>query len=335
MLSHSLGDLMQANLLSRRTANVSTNLARLADEIASGKRQDLQSHVRGDFTLLAGLERDIALGAALQDSNAAAGRFAAAQQSALDIVADSVATLGPDFAKAASSGSAHHLATAFEAGESALAQTISALNVRMDGKAVFAGADTGGNALENAETLIAALEVELTGATDAADAMNRADTWFGSDTGFGNMLLFDKDVRMAEMDIGATATEKFTLTAGDSALRDTLKAQAVAAVMGRGLFSGDAQAQADLLGAASDKLLNVVDDISVLRADIGYREQRIETERVRNEARGVALETARAAIRDVDPYEAAIELRQAETQLSALFQITARLSNLSLVSVLR
>lgn len=335
MLSHSLGDLMQANLLSRRTANVSTNLARLADEIASGKRQDLQSRVRGDFTPLAGLERDLALGAALRDSNAAAGRFAAAQQSALDIVADSVATLGPDLAEAASAGSAHHLATAFQAGESALAQTISALNVRMDGKAVFAGADTGGDALVDAETLIAGLGAAMAGATDTADAMSRADAWFGPGGDFETLAYAGSTTPMAEMDIGATATEKFTLTAADPALRETLKAQAVAAVMGRGLFAGDADAQSDLLGAASDRLLGVVDDISVLRADIGYREQRIETEKVRNEARGVALETARAAIRDADPYEAAIELRQVETQLSALFQITARLSNLSLVSVLR
>lgn len=335
MLSQSVGDLVQTTMLTRRTASVSANLARLADEIASGQRGDLQARLSGNFAPLAGIERDLSLRAVMADANAAAARFAAAQQAGLDALTDRVSAAAPDYLTAASAGSAHHLAAAFRDAESALDHSIDVLNTRIDGRALFAGQATEGAALDGAQAMLAALGAAVAAETTAADVMAAADTWFDPGGPFETVAYLGSLSPLAPLDIGENATEQFTLTAADPTLRETLKAHAVVALMGQGLLETDPAAQVSLLEMAGERLLSSVDDLNTQRAEIGFREQRIEVERVRGEARRVALEEARSAIADTDPYEAATRFQQVETQLSAIFQITARLSTLSLVSVLR
>lgn len=79
--------------------------------------------------------------------------------------------------------------------------------------------------------------------------------------------------------------------------------------------------------------MNTNDDLTGLRAGIGFAEERIETARVRGEAEATGLEAALGALINADPYETALRLQEAETRVA--IYVTARVSSLSLVAVLR
>ena len=148
-------------------------------------------------------------------------------------------------------------------------------------------------------------------------------------------LTFFVSVRVPSGASGEGRSETLSTTAGDPALRDTLKGLAVVALMGQGLLSASTTDQHALLLAAGSRLLNTNDDLTGLRAGIGFAEERIETARVRGEAEATGLEAALGVLINADPYETALCLQEAETRVATIYTITARISSLSLVAVLR
>jgi len=72
-----------------------------------------------------------------------------------------------------------------------------------------------------------------------------------------------------------------------------------------------------------------------LSARIGMQEERAFLGQSRAEAENTAMSIARAKLLDADPYQTAVKLEQAMTQLDMIYNLTARLSRLSLATYLR
>jgi len=336
MFTANIGDMAQTMLLRRQTADVSTTLNRLTDELASGRKSDLQEHLRGDFSPLAGVERDLKLASGYAASNEAAAQFAEAQQMALDAVSTTIEGKGATFLQAATSGVSTQMQTAIDGAVGGLDQLISSLNREHAGRALFAGVATNARALAPASELLTKLETALAGATTANDALTAADAFFDTPGGtFETQIYGGDDTPLAPFQIGDGETAKLDLTAADPALRDVLKATALTALMSRGLLAGDAGQRRALLEATGLQLINAGDDVTQRQGELGFAQERIEQARVRGEAQEVALERARNGLLEADPYETAMSLQQTETKLATLFEATARLANLSLVNVLR
>ncbi len=81
-------------------------------------------------------------------------------------------------------------------------------------------------------------------------------------------------------------------------------------------------------------MLIAQDDVIALRADVGFVESRIEKVAARNAAEVTGLEFAKVALLEIDPYEAATRLEEAQFQLQSLYTVTVRMSQLSLVNFL-
>ena len=336
MFTANIGDLAQTMLLRRQTADLSTQLNRLTDELGSGRKSDLQAHLRGDFSPLGGIERGLKLTAGYAASNEAAAQFADAQQLALDAVSETTEGRGAEFLQAATSGSSTHIQTAIQAAVGDLDQLISTLNREHAGRALFAGLATNAQALSSADDLLTELDTALAGASTANDALLAADAFFDTPGGaFETQIYSGSDTPLAPFQIGDGETAKLEITAADPALRDVLKATALTALMSRGLFAGNDTERRALLEATGVQLINATDEVTLRRADLGFAQERIEQAKVRGEAQRVSLEEARNDLLEADPYETAMTLQQAETRLAALFEATARLANLSLVNVLR
>ncbi|MDG1170848.1 MAG: flagellin, partial [Sulfitobacter sp.] len=87
-----------------------------------------------------------------------------------------------------------------------------------------------------------------------------------------------------------------------------------------------------IFGKSGQALLIAGDDVIALRADVGFVEARIEKIGARNSAEATSLEYAKRALLEIDPYEAATKLEEAQFQLQSLYSVTVRMSQLSLVN---
>jgi len=335
MLTTNYGDLARPTLLRQQTVDTSNRLERLTKELTSGRAADLQSHLGGDYSAMAAIERALVRSMALQKTNAGAAQFAAAQQSALGTVQDLIVAAGPSLVDAGATGETTLITTNGRVAARQLDQVIASLNTRYAGRALFAGADTLAKPLVDTETLLADLEAAVSAETTAAGVMAAADTWFDlAGGGFETSAYFGAATPLAPFEIADDTRETLTVTAADPAMRDILKGFAVAALVGRGLLSAAPAERNALMQAAGSGLMSSGADLTVVRADIGFAEERIETASVRLASERTSLDAAKSELIGADSYETAIRLQEAENQLSLIYTLTARLSGLSLAAVL-
>jgi flagellar hook-associated protein 3 FlgL len=81
-------------------------------------------------------------------------------------------------------------------------------------------------------------------------------------------------------------------------------------------------------------MLQNQDDLTSLRAQIGFAEARIDSMATRNASESVSLEYAKGTLLAADPYETATRLEEVQFQLQSLYAVTVKTSQLSLVNFL-
>jgi flagellar hook-associated protein 3 FlgL len=92
--------------------------------------------------------------------------------------------------------------------------------------------------------------------------------------------------------------------------------------------------RSDLARDAGGNLLGAQTDLTQLRADLGFAEERVARAESRISAEISSLGIARNTLVSVDPSATAGELQQVQFRLEALYTLTARTSRLSLVNFL-
>ena len=105
-------------------------------------------------------------------------------------------------------------------------------------------------------------------------------------------------------------------------------------LLARNVLATDVQEQGELAQLAGLRLFEADAQIVDLQARIGASEGQVQRARTEVLAEAQALDMARTELIGVDPYETAVSLQSAETQLQTLYSVTARLSRLSLTSFL-
>ena len=157
-------------------------------------------------------------------------------------------------------------------------------------------------------------------------ASPRAVWWYAGSTG--------DDPRgevAAELDEGTTI--RYGVRADEPALSRTLSRVAVFSAVP---FD---DAETDMYRALADKagrgLQEAMGDTERLINEIGAIQEVTETVDDRNQTVKLLAETQLGDIEGIDPYEVTTRLLAFETQLQASYQVTSRLSGLSLVNVLR
>ena len=125
------------------------------------------------------------------------------------------------------------------------------------------------------------------------------------------------------------------VTAEDPAIRRTLAGLAMAGLLDRGLFSGSPDTRRHIAVMAGEVLHGSTDERVHLAAEVGHAEQRLAEAQARNGAEQAALGIARSALISADPFAAASGLEAARLQLETIYAVTARLSGMSLLGMLR
>lgn len=338
MTSLNTGDMAQALLLHRQTGMLKTDLNRLTQEMASGRKADLAAAVSGDFRVLAGIEHSLTLLGSYATATGEAETLAATQQTALDTLQTIGADLAPTLANAGTTGGATHVATAAHDARQKFMSAVAALNVRVGDRHVFAGDATDRRTILGAEDILNGLTTAIAGQTTASAVVGAIDAWFDAPSGGGGYLdqaYGGSATALAPLRIGEGEEAALTLTAADPTLREVLKGLALGAMVAEGALSGDLTGQAALMKTAGERLIGSGTALATLQAGLGSTEGQIAATATRNGAEKSALAIARNTLVAADPYETASALEAARTQLETLYALTARLSRLNLADFLR
>jgi flagellar hook-associated protein 3 FlgL len=330
----SLSDLAQSFMLRRQNTDLKSDLQRLTAEMTTGQASDIGRHIGGDYAPLAGIDASLARLQGYKAATSEAGLLSGAMQTVLGTVEGMASSLGPLLLAASSAGTSTQVNAVGAEARQKLGTAVALYNTDISGRALFAGQATDGRATMDVETLLAALDTEIIGATSAVDIESRVTAWFNAPTGYASVGYLGDDP-LQPMAVAPGETADLGFTAADPGIRDTLKGLAMAALLDRGALAGNLQARADLARRAGENLVNSQTARADMAARLGTAEGQIAAAGVRNSAEVSALQIARNGITDVDPYETASKLEATRQQIETLYALTARISRLSLVDFLR
>ncbi len=336
MSLQSIGDLAQSFLIRSRTAQVKSELQRHNTELSTGRVADIAETLRGDFTGLSAIEHGSTQASAFSESIRETVIHVEGMQDRLGAIAEDGARVASQLATALDGAPPGIVDSVASIGAGAFDSAVSNLNARVAGRALFAGAASGGPALAPGGEILAALSADTAAAENPAELETAVLEWF-EEPGGG----FDTHAyRGSGTETGpASLSESESMTLPGSAaspeMRRHLAGLALAALVDDGAFSGDTRARSETLRRAGQKLAESQPGIVAMSAKLGTAEARIETIRVRNTAESAALEMAREELIGIDPYDAAVRLEQARSRVEMMFALTARLQRLNFSEHLR
>lgn len=331
-----IGDLARSLETRAQAARLAAEVAARGAELASGTRADPARALRGDFGVLADTERGLALITRFETGLAEAEARGRTVQASLARLFDLAGDAGGGLLTAGADGApADAPLAAGAAAREAFLAAVSALNARSGGRAVFAGADLAGPALRPGAEILADLRSVVAGLGDAAQIGAAVQAYFAAPGGgFETAALLGSDRPASATRVAPDTDVTFPLTAADPALREMLAALAL------GALAADTGGTDPLLGRAlarqaGEGLAAAQGRVALLQADVGAVEARLAGARAANAAESAALQRLRNDLRTADPQQTALALEAARFRLEALFTVTGRLADLSLVNFLR
>jgi flagellar hook-associated protein 3 FlgL len=327
MTLHSIGDLARGLVSQRHFSHLRDRLDSLSYSLASGRHAELARETRGDLLPLAGIEASITRNTTLLAEVRQRGFRLEAQQAAIQSIHQSAQETATRLLGAYSGQSAIGLSTAGHDAVQAFGAMVDALNSRMGETYLFSGDQTDRPALRPAPQILA----QIADLTAAASSVEQAETivanWFTDTSGFSAFAYQGG----AQRDFGLTGRD---VLADDPALRQMFSGMALAALVSLRPDLPQSM-QAGLAKRSGEILLSSATGTTGIAARIGLAQEQATRFQTRLEVEGMTLERARSGIVASDPHEIAIGLRETQTQMEAMYTITARLSRLSLTEYLR
>ncbi|MEM6609249.1 MAG: flagellin [Pseudomonadota bacterium] len=334
-MTQPIGDLAQFFATRTRVSQAQAELQRTTGEVSSGIKDDIGASLKGDFSRLAAVERGLRLTESYVEGANLANSYFAGMQSALERAQSEVVELGPRLIAASGTGQTAQLTTTAIAAEDGFGQVVAALNAQIGGRSAFAGIATNVIALTPADDILADLETALLGVVDAATMITIVDSYFTDPGGGYETTAYQGSATpRTGFTIGEGDVAESQITALDPAIRRTLSGLAMASLLSRGVGPFDAEGISELGRQAGEWMQEGYDATTDLRSGLGVVEARVENALTRHRATQTALGIDRTNMVNTDPFEAAIELQAAETQLETLFLMTARLQRLTLAEYL-
>ncbi|SEM59733.1 flagellar hook-associated protein 3 FlgL [Loktanella fryxellensis] len=318
-----------------QSATIKTRLATLTQELSSGRIADLATHLRGNVSSLATIDREIETIDARDRAGQTLSQTLDHKQSVLTAIGDGQTTLAGRLIALSTFASPADIARTEDAGRDGFDRVVGLLNTRFADLALFAGSAVDAPAVASADNMLADLLTAIGGASDAAVIAATINDWFDVPTGGYAMTGYLGDTGNAVTQ-RVTETETITLTgrADDADLRDMLKASAYAAVSHAMSGTLDQITRLALLRQGGEMIFDAADGIRGLAARIGDDQQRLEELSARRSAQRTTFATARNNLVNADPYDTASALQSVQQQLELHYTATARLSRLSLANYL-
>ncbi len=331
-----IGDMAQHMMLRRQTTSVKSDLDRLANELGSGMKSDVARYVQGDFSMLAGVERQLTVLDGYSTAAVDARIFTETAQAVLGQVHTLSGDLGADLLSATQSGLAATVDSVANSAANDFDAIVNALNGRASNRTLFGGTSTGGAALISPNDMMTQLSAAVAGALTISDIVAAVDDYFMTPGGgFETNAYLGNQNDLAPFRLGDTETAHFNIRADDTEMREVMRDTALGALVNDAGLNLDAIEKKQLMQIAGERLLTGQDSLIRVQADLGFNQERIETAETNISAQRSSLQMTQNEFLTVDSADVAGKLQAVQVQLEMVYTITARLSQLSLANYLR
>lgn len=338
MALYSIGDQARAFAVQVASNRLKTSLGTLSDELASGEVSDIGQRLQGNTQVLRRIEIQLAAAQQYGTNSEEASLWLNGMQEILGQVQSQTSELGLSLLASPFAETEGLLRMrSGEAGDM-LASVVSHLNGNLGGAYLFSGQNVGQPALRSGAEILSELETLTAGLTTATDVAAAVEDWFDGPEGAGGFLdVAYKGSLDAPLVFPVSEGQSIsvTTTAASSSVREVLTGLATAALVDRGILTGEYHEQRELLRRGGQILVDNDADLLAEMARIGQKQQFAQRSQAENYSAIAMLQTARNDMRVADPFETAGALTQVETQLQTLYTVTARLSQLRLSEFLR
>lgn len=220
-------------------------------------------------------------------------------------------------------------------GRAMVESTVTALNGRFAGRALFAGDAGDATALADASVISAASVAVLSANPDAATAYAALEAEFINPGGQFDTTFYTGGTGSApRVEIARGETVDYDVRADEEALRRVLLNSVVIGAAYDMTNAIPDSMRRDLISTATNGLRGAIDQTVALQGRLGSTEARIATVKARNIAEDSSLAIRFNDLASADPYTEGLRLSEIENQLETAFLTTARLSRLSLTNYL-
>lgn len=338
MTLNSIGDQARAYALTVATNRTKMTLATLTEELASGMVADLGQRLGGNTRALNEIEGRIGLTRQLNQNASEAAIRLQAVQDMFEGIRSSTSDLGIGLSSDMFVEGSLLVGTALAQAVDAFDMTISRLNGTNSNRHLMSGDASGTVPLADSSQIMDQLVAITVGLTTADDVAQAIADWFDAPAGGGGFLdnaYFGGLGAVQRIPVGGGMSVEMATTAASPAIRDLLKGLATAAIVDRGVLTGDQAERGRLLILGGNRLTAADSAVLSEMGRIGVAQQAVEQAQVTNGAVLNTLERARGDLLRADPLETTAALSEVTAQLDTIYAVTARLSKLKLVDYLR
>ena len=331
-----IGDLRQHFLSTQNKTRVKTELNTLVEELTTGEKSDLTSHLGISQVGLNSLDRQLKVLGKYEQVNEQTSQILSTMQTILEHVDDLRSSASNTLLTISDSSTPLDLSRGSDAARTSFEATVQSLNTRYGDQSLFGGADVEGTPLATADQMLSELQTAIAGLTTATDVSIAVDAWFDDvGGGFETVGYLGDSTGVVERPLDANQFISIDARADDEAIKETLKALAKGALANDPSVSLDLAETRNLQQESAVGLLNAAENMADLQARVGFIEGRVEEASVRNSAEQTSYGIARSEMVSADPFETATRLEAVQLQLETQYTLTARLSRLSLTEYLR
>ena len=136
---------------------------------------------------------------------------------------------------------------------------------------------------------------------------------------------------MASVYVVPNEQVNISMRADDDDFKQALQSFAIGAIATEAGLTLTTAVQSDLMSGASGELLETRTRLTSVQANLGFTESRIEEAAIRNAAATTSLSLTKNELTQADPFETSTRLTEVQFQLEALYTVTGRSSQLSLL----
>lgn len=339
-----VANLAQSLLTRTQTLQTQARLQIAEQQISTGYKTNVFSGLGGDSKKLLDFDRAKSGLETFMATIQAAERRATIMDASMTSVTDIAQQVRADnFSTRAFMGDASVRQNVMTGAEEAINTTISALNAQFEGRYLFSGYEFDTKPIDmTADDMIAAVEAQLTAdgfppgtPVTAADIEAAIDTYLGINPAgaAGYYASGSSDTVTARID--ENQEMDYGLTADNAAFRETFKGFLMTSMSVDRYDELNQTSATEFDDSFTDARVFVeqgFDETNQLVGQLGIRRQKLEDTRIGHEKTIDILVQGMSDIQDADVYEAITEFQRLQVQLQASYQVTAQLSNLSLVN---